>query len=336
MRLLCVSSHIFDPTHYSMGAIMLGIQAHAEIEILGRKPRPHPWAGVPIPRYFDPWTMKKPWRPEADLVHSISAGTVSIKVAKVLADDVPYVVSLVGGFDLSRELEDPKLNKGYRNLFRRVDAITVPFHQATTSLLEAGVPRERIVEIPLGLPARKYPRSAPREKKTALWAGRPIERKNRPLAVETFTRSRLLERLIAVGEPDGTEASVNDPRVTFTGALEHSELLPLLASSHLLLQTGWPSGEEYDTLPTVVLEALAVGMPVVSTPLDGVRELAERYPDLVHLGDTAEDLAAACDRVLAAWPAHGTARTVSAEVLADYSLTAAVGRFLQLYRRLLA
>lgn len=336
MKILCVGSHFFEPTHNSMGSIILGIKEHAELEFLGRKPNPHPMPGIPAPGFFDPWTMSGPWRPDADLVHGVSAGIISIRVADLLADGVPYVVSLVGGADLTRELADPQLAAGYRRLFRRMDAITVPFPQATAALLAAGAPREKIVEIPLGLPARDYPRHAPGEEKTALWAGRPLERKNRPLALETLALSRHLERLVAVGELDGQEASPPGKQAVFTGTLPHSELLPLLAASHLLLQTGRVSGPEVDTLPTVVLEALAVGMPVVSTPLEGVRELAASFPQLVHLGETAADLSAACDRVLAGSPAGPAASALSAEILARYSLAAAVGRFLGLYRRLLA
>lgn len=337
MKILCVGSHFFEPTHNSMGSIILGIKEHAELEFLGRKPNPHPMPGIPAPGYFDPWTMSGPWRPDADLVHGVSAGIISIRVADLLADGVPYVVSLVGGADLTRELADPQLAAGYRRLFRRMDAITVPFPQATAALSAAGAPREKIVEIPLGLPARDYPRHAPGGEKTALWVGRPLERKNRALALETLALSLHLERLVAVGELDGKEEEAPPgKRALFTGTLNHADLLPRLASSHLLLQTGRVSGPEVDTLPTVILEALAVGLPVVSTPLEGVRELAASFPQLVHLGETAAELAAACDRVLEGSAGGAAASAVSAEVLARYSLAAAVGGFLELYRRLLA
>lgn len=342
MKILCVGSHFFEPTHHSMGAIIRGIHAHAELEFLGREPRPHPMEEVPLPGYFDPWEMRGPWRPEADLVHGVSAGVISIRVGDLLAEGVPYVVSLVGGADLTRELVDPQLAEGYRRLFRRADAITVPFRQATDALVAAGCPREKIVEIPLGLPSRAYPAHAPRGPRTALWVGRAKERKNRPLALAALEGSRRLERLIAVGDRDGSEAAVPDRRAEFPGALPHAELVELLAASHLLLQTGVTTGPEYDTLPTVVLEALAVGLPVVSTPLEGVKELARRFPDRVLLGETAEELAAACDRLLAGPEPTGSAAvseavsaTVSATVLADFSQQAAVGHFLGLYRRLL-
>ena len=336
MKILCVGSHFFEPTHHSMGSIILGIQQHAELAFLGRQPHPHPQPGIPLPGYFDPWQMKGPWRPEADLVHGISAGIISIRVGELLAEGLPYVVSLVGGADLSRELVDPKLAAGYQRLFARVSAITVPFTQATAALVAAGCPREKIVEIPLGLPARSYPQHAPSGPRTALWVGRRLDRKNRALAIAAAQRSRLLERLVVVGETSTEEQAAAPQKVEFTGTLDHARLLPLLAGSQLLLQTGWPTGQEFDTLPTVVLEALAVGMPVVSTPLAGVRELAARFPALVHLGETEEELAAACDHLLEDTTWRPAAAAVSSEILAEYSIRGAVDRFLSLYQRLLA
>ena len=333
MKICCVGSHLFEPTHNSIGSILLGIQAHAEIDVWAKKPLAHPMSGVPMPRPLDLPSIEPPWRPQADVVHAISAGVTAIRVAEKLADDVPLVVSVAGGADLSRELVDPHLTSGYAFLFERVSAITVPFRQATEALIAAGAPRQKIVEIPLGLPAPSYPAHAPGPRRTALWAGRRRHRKNRPLALETLAASDSMEELILVGGLDGTEGNVHDQRASFRGELEHADFVPLMASSHVLLQTGWTEGDEIDTLPTVILEALAVGLPVVSTPLSGVRELAERHPDHVLLGDSAATLAAACERIWARGAADTTA--VSAEILAHHSLTAAVDRFLQLYRRLL-
>ncbi len=335
MKLLCVGSHLFEPTHHSMGAIALGVLEHFDGEVLAKHPRPHPRPEIPPPGKLDFKALSYPWRPGADLVHAVSGGETAIKVARLLAEEIPYVVSFVGGADLTRQLVDPELAAGYRDLFRRADAITVPFPQATRILLQAGAPAERLVEIPLALVATDYPRHHPPGTPTAIWVGRRRRRKNRPLAVAAAAASKRLERLLVVGERDGTEAACSDPRVEFLGAVSHADLLPLLASSHLLLQTGWTSGDEIDTLPTVVLEALAIGMPVVSTPLEGVRDLARRHPEMIRTGSTAAELGRQMDRLLAAMPDAGAARAAGEAIARDFALDAAIRGFLKLYQKLL-
>lgn len=56
--------------------------------------------------------------------------------------------------------------------------------------------------------------------------------------------------------------------VTFYPSMKHSDLLQLLASSILIIMTSRQEG-----LPTVVVEALALGKPVVATAAGGLREI---------------------------------------------------------------
>lgn len=69
------------------------------------------------------------------------------------------------------------------------------------------------------------------------------------------------------------EAGLAD-RVILAGARSHAETLALLASAEVcaLPCVIAPDGDR-DGLPTVLLEALAMGVPVVSTPVSGVPEI---------------------------------------------------------------
>lgn len=83
-------------------------------------------------------------------------------------------------------------------------------------------------------------------------------------------------------------------RVTFTGRLDRDEMANLYRSAHLVLNPVW-----VDNMPNSVLEALASGVPVVSTNVGGVPYLVtdERTALLVPPGDV-EAMAAAMLRVL--------------------------------------
>lgn len=68
--------------------------------------------------------------------------------------------------------------------------------------------------------------------------------------------------------------------VSLTGPLPQSEIIARLARSDIFaLPCATESGGGMDNLPTVIMEAMAAGLPVVSTPLGGV-------PEMVRAGET--------------------------------------------------
>jgi putative glycosyltransferase (TIGR04348 family) len=106
-----------------------------------------------------------------------------------------------------------------------------------------------------------------------------------------------------------TQECARDPRYRWCGDVPRDEALQRLADSDLLVLTSRLEGGA-----NVVSEALAAGVPVVSTRVDGsVGLLGEDYPGYVEVGD-AEELAvllerAATDgRFLADLTRHGRAR----------------------------
>ncbi len=89
-------------------------------------------------------------------------------------------------------------------------------------------------------------------------------------------------------------------RVEFTGALPHNQVRAAYArASAFALPCVVASDGDRDGIPNVLLEAMASGVPVVSTPVSGIPELieSEREGLLVEPG-SARALADALDRLL--------------------------------------
>lgn len=90
-------------------------------------------------------------------------------------------------------------------------------------------------------------------------------------------------------------AAGSDPRVTFAGAYEHSDLHEILAElDAVVVPSIW-----HENLPTVGLNAIASGVPLLVSDVGGLVELIDDYDCGVAFrhGD-AEDLAALLERLV--------------------------------------
>lgn len=108
---------------------------------------------------------------------------------------------------------------------------------------------------------------------------------------EGVERDRLTQQIIALGVQD---------RVILTGAQPQEQVLNMMKEASVLVVPSVVSATgDQDGLPTVLIEALAVGLPVISTTLSGIPEIIEHRKTglLVRPGDYLA-LAAAIERLL--------------------------------------
>lgn len=85
-------------------------------------------------------------------------------------------------------------------------------------------------------------------------------------------------------------------RVRFVGPQPHERVPDWMAAADAVVLVS-----EHEGTPNVLIEALALGVPVVATPVGGIPELVGEVAPLVPVGD-AEALAAAIRQILAAPP----------------------------------
>lgn len=150
----------------------------------------------------------------------------------------------------------------------------------------------RCIVIPNGVVVSKLLESAGRAdprrdwRTTVVSVGRDEQAKNRMRSIEVWSAlaAETPSRLFLVGSLSEDERSAGEAagrthsssEVVLTGRIE--DVAPVIAQADVLLLTSQREG-----LPGVVLEALALGTPVVATALPGVRWIAEHVPGVVML-----------------------------------------------------
>ncbi len=176
-----------------------------------------------------------------------------------------------------------------------------------------------------------------------LAVGRLVQTKGFHLLLEACARLRQAGRdcrCLIVGEGPEAEPLQSlivdlglEDRVELPGRLQPEELLPLFRTADLLAMPSCVRQHDQDGIPTVLIEALAMEIPVVATRVSGI-------PELVRDGDTGllvdpDDpaaLAAALARLLAD-PSFGRRLAAAGRqlVVAEFNSHHSAARLLELF-----
>jgi glycosyltransferase involved in cell wall biosynthesis len=237
-------------------------------------------------------------------------------VVKLVADEAYERARRLGLFD--GDLDEFQQFKGGARVkllrqardrtLRRVDALVCPSAYLASRAVAWGIDEERVTVIPNAapplppLPEREAARARFEvEGPTLAFAGRITRQKALEVALDALGRVEGVSLLVAGDGPDlddvrrdATERGL-DGRVRFVGPLGRDDVLALFrAADASLLSSSW------ENFPHTVVEALAVGTPVIATEVGGVPELVRDGENglLVPAGD-AGALAEAIRRVVA-------------------------------------
>jgi colanic acid/amylovoran biosynthesis glycosyltransferase len=153
--------------------------------------------------------------------------------------------------------------------------------------------------------------SATKNGRSVLFASRLIEKKGADVLVAAVPQVLQRDpsvRFTIVGEGAVREdlktkaASLGvTENIRFAGFLPHQDLISLLADSDLfVLPCRVAADGDRDALPTVLLEAMAAGLPCISTAVNGVPEIIDHgQTGLIVPENDPVSLAAAIDRLMA-------------------------------------
>ncbi len=124
-----------------------------------------------------------------------------------------------------------------------------------------------------------------------------------------------------------SDLQLND-RVSFTGLLQGQELADVLANGDFLVLSS-----NYENMPVVIIEALACGLPVVSTNVGGISEIINESNGMLVPPRDVEKLADAMRQMLSKYPDYD-ANTLRDSIIKKFS-NESVGKLLnQIYKSL--
>jgi colanic acid/amylovoran biosynthesis glycosyltransferase len=296
-------------------------------------------------------TGRSPWRRaverlldavQPDIVHA-HFGPIGCEMAEITeAAGVPLITSLYG-VDAAVLPYMAHWRQAYKRLFDCGDLFLAEAPEMRRKVIAAGAPPERTVMQPIVIDLTRYPRWTPSPEPRVLFAGRFIEKKGLLDAIAAFDRACAAEpaaRLTIVGDgPDGADAQALVRRlpsahaIEFVGSQPHAVLMRMLAAATVLIHPSVTAvdGDSEGGAPTILLEAQAIGTPIVTTRHADIPYVAPEGPG-VRLCDE-HDIAALGDALIAALASP--VASSSAHVAAHHSAPHAIAQLEATYARLL-
>jgi glycosyltransferase involved in cell wall biosynthesis len=260
-----------------------------------------------VPRIFRLVRMLRAWRPDVLHSHMLHANLLARAVRPIAR--VPALVSTIHSINDGGRLR----MAAYRLTSGLVDRVTIISRLAAQRYVAIGaVPRGRLEVVPNTVDTRRFRplphvRAAVRQEMKLgnefawLAVGRFEEAKDYPTMIAAFARlasGRPTSRLLLVGKGSLQQdveqlvrAAGLEERVRFVGVRRDIPELMSAADGYVLSSTR-------EGMPVVLLEAAAVGLPIVATRVGGVGEVVEDGVTglLVPPGSPAE-LAGAMEKI---------------------------------------
>ena len=222
-----------------------------------------------------------------DIIHCQfgTLGPLALKLKRLGVTDGKIVTSF-RGFDITQFLATRP--DYYEELFRHGDLFLPVSKSLRDKLLANGCPAEKVRILYSGIDCSRFRFSVrhrdPEEVTRLLGIGRFVEKKGWNYAIEAVARlvkSGRNVRYSIVGdgalrsdvEQKIAECGIKDS-VTLLGWCEHQEITRLLEESHILLAPSVTASDgDQEGIPNVLKEAMAMGLPVISTWHSGIPEL---------------------------------------------------------------
>ena len=275
--------------------------------------------GVHIPVARQAWAAAAAWtalseRRPVSLVHAHCGEDVALMPLAALAarrHGCPLVVTVHTSIRHTLRVDSARKallrlagGLGEGRALRRADAVIALTRQAADLLVRDGLPDSKVRVIPPGYDPHLFstviPDPFPELPRPRVgYIGRIAPQKDVGTLIEAFGRLTGPACLLIVGDGPGRRAAERQARplggsVRFTGFAPHARIPAVLRHIDLLVLA-----TRYEELPSVLIEGMAAGLPVIASRVGGIPALVDHDVNglLVPPGD-AGALAAAISRVL--------------------------------------
>lgn len=193
------------------------------------------------------------------------------------------IVTSFYGYDASQA---PKRKgfEGYEDVFQKSDTITALSQDMSSKLQNLGCLSEKIEKVPLCIDTSKFePKETENKIPKILTVARFTEKKGLKYAVKALSQIEHDFEYHLVGDGELREDIENqideeglEDQVIFHGWMTNEEVKEKMQESDIfLLPSATASNGDEEGTPTVLLEAQATGLPVVSTYHAGIPEIVE-------------------------------------------------------------
>ena len=201
------------------------------------------------------------------------------------------IITSFHGYDISSYLK-AKGKTIYKNLFQKGDLFLPISERWKKSLIEIGCPEERLVVHKMGIDVDKFDFSQRRinkyDKINIISVARLVEKKGIYYGIQSVSRLCAIYPQITywiVGDGPlkkdllGLIGDLNVERnIKILGWQPQNKVVELLKRADILLAPSVTSiSGDQEGIPVILMEAMAVGLPVVSTFHSGIPELVENW-----------------------------------------------------------
>lgn len=229
--------------------------------------------------------LRRAWAPDLVHAHFGWSGIRLLLLKQMLR--VPLVVTF-GGRDIGLQMQLPGFDRLYRGLLAASDALICVSEDLRNRLVEVGADEARIHVVRRGVDVRGFPfvdrTDRPEgEALRALMVGRIVEKKGHRYALEAIAglaAQGVDAQLTIVGEGEAYQALRAlqrrlglGRRVEFVGVTDHTGVRRHMSAADVLVHCSHtPASGDVEGIPNVVVEAQAMGLPVVATRHGGIAE----------------------------------------------------------------
>jgi colanic acid/amylovoran biosynthesis glycosyltransferase len=223
-------------------------------------------------------------RVDPAVLHAHFGPTGCEMIGPARARRVPLVTSLYG-VDAAVLPYLPQWRDRYARLFAEGDLFLAEGPEMRRKIIAAGAPADRTVVQPIALKLDRYPRWKPdREAPTVLFVGRFVPKKGLLDAIAAFGRARAVVTatmaIVGAGPDEAnaralvSELGLSDV-VAFVGMQPHLDVIARLRRAAVVIHPSVTAedGDSEGGAPTLLLEAQAIGTPIVTT----------RHADIPHV-----------------------------------------------------
>ncbi|MFY0687766.1 MAG: glycosyltransferase family 4 protein [Cyclobacteriaceae bacterium] len=231
--------------------------------------------------YLKKWLRRK--KIETVLAEYLNLASNVMDTCKEL--NVPLVTTALG-YEISNYSVLQKYENGYRNLFKHCKKVVIVSNHMRENLRRFDCPEDKIIYSPAGPDETFFEVEPSYNTLNVLAIGRFVEKKAPYLTILAFQkvlRKVPKARLIMAGDGDYlpmckdlVDSLKMSENVFFLGIINQAKQKELLADSSVFVQHSKvaTSGDSEGT-PVAILDAMAAGLPVVSTRHAGIPEVVE-------------------------------------------------------------